>query len=293
MMIFVPDLKAYLVTFLRKIFNRESRHHMASGILTGEDIWEEIENGRLIKYAIREGVQACSYDLRIGTIFSESKILRKSSPEQDPDPVILGPGGIISLFTWEELELPDDISATAFAMNVMSSQGVLVLNPGHVDPGFRGALTVRIINVRATSKALLFGTPIFTVIFQRLPKATNRPYNSNKPRAEREIAFKAIDVEQNPKTLLRLLKAGDEKPLMTPEEIDRRITKHWATLVTLVLAVLTTVLAFAATIFAAMALFPKPEPAPIRATSATELNAKPTLSPSVTPAAPPTAPPKP
>src|SRR5207253_3036493 len=157
---------------------------------TREDILAEMEAGHLIKNAIREGVQPCSYDLRIGTIFFEDKIIRQASSEQDQNPVILGPGGIISLLTLEELDLPNDISATAFAMNVMSSQGVLVLNPGHGDPGYRGPLTVRILNVRATPKALLFGTPIFTVIFHRLPKPTHQGYGSNKPREERGLAFK-------------------------------------------------------------------------------------------------------
>lgn len=205
----------------------------------------------------------------------------------------MGPGGIISLFTLEELDLPDDIAATAFAMNVMSSEGVLVLNPGHVDPGFRGPLTVRIINIRATPKALVFGTPIFTVIFERLPKPTRRGYRANKPRTEREIAFEATDVEQNPKTLLGLLNAGDERPLMTPQEVDRRIMKHWVTLTVLIFSAFATVLAFAAAIFAAIALLPKQktEP-PVLNRSMPRFSAKPSAPVFVapTPSASPTKP---
>jgi len=274
---------------LRKMLGREYKINMGAGILTREDILEEIGKGRLIKNAIPEGVQACSYDLRIGTIFFENKIFSKPPAEQDQDPVILGPGGIISLFTLEELELPNDITATAFAMNVMSSQGVLVLNPGHVDPGFQGALTVRIINIRATSKALIYGTPIFTVIFQRLPHPTLRGYAPNKPRKERELAFKAIDVEQNPKTLLRLLNSGDEKPLMTPEEVDRRIMQHWLTWTTAGSAVLAAVFALIAAVFAVLALF-KPEKVPNLAKPSSELNAVSTVSPSVESVATPVTP---
>ena len=270
------------VTFLRTIFGRESRHHMPAGILTREDILAEITADRLIKYAIPEGVQACSYDLRIGTIFFEDKILRKSSSEQDQDPVILGPGGIISLLTLEELDLPKDIAATAFALNVMSSHGVLVLNPGHVDPGFRGPLTVRIINIRLTPKALLFGTPIFTVIFHRLPKPTRQGYGSNKSRKDRELAFKAIDVEQNPKTLLRLLNAGDEKPLMTADEVDKRIREHFFTRITLFAAVI-------AAVFAVIAVF-KPE----KVSGPTKIVEEPSMKSSVSPSlAPITTPPPP
>lgn len=247
-----------------------------AGILTREEIVAEITQGRLIKYAVGSGVQASSYDLRIGTIFFENRILKPSPSDQGS--VILSPGGIISLFTWEELLLPNDIAATAFAMNAMSSQGVLVLNPGHVDPGFHGPLTVRIINIRATSKVLPFGTPIFTVVFHRLAKATVRGYGPNKPREARELAFKAIDVEQNPKTLLRLLNVGEEKPLMTPEEVDRRIMNHWLTLTTVIMAGLAAVLGLTATVFAVLALF-KPEKAP-DPNASSKLNAISSVSPS-------------
>jgi deoxycytidine triphosphate deaminase len=253
-----------------------------AGILTREDIIAEVRQGRLIKHAIPGGVQACSYDLRIGTIFFENKIL-KTSPAEEP--VILGPGGIISLFTLEELFLPKDIAATAFAMNAMSSQGVLVLNPGHVDPGFQGPLTVRILNVRATPKVLLFGTPIFTVVFYRLDKPTLRGYDRNKTREDREFEFKGTDIEQNPKTLLRLLNAGDEKPLMTPEEVDRRIMTHWLTLTTVITAGLAAVFGLIAAVFALIPLLktektadsrPPPE---LNETSSVSSSAQPTATP--------------
>jgi len=264
---------------------------MDAGILTREDILAEIDAGRLIKKAIPEGVQPCSYDLRIGTIFFEDKIVRSNSSEPDQDPVILAPGGIISLFTLEELELPEDITATAFAMNAMSSQGVLVLNPGHVDPGYRGPLTVRIINVRATPKALLRGTAIFTVIFHRLPKPTRKGYELNKSREKRELDFKAIDVEQNPKTLLRLLNAGDEKPLMTPQEVDRRIMKNWLVLGTAIAAFLAAVFGLIAVVLTAFELF-KPEKAAFPGKNVQELSTNSNISPPILPtASPPTVPP--
>jgi hypothetical protein len=71
-----------MLTLLRAIFGREF-NRMGAGILTRDDILAEIDAGRLIKNAIREGVQPCSYDLRIGTIFSENKILKKPSTDED------------------------------------------------------------------------------------------------------------------------------------------------------------------------------------------------------------------
>src|ERR1700738_3518011 len=182
-----------------------------SGILTYDDIVEELKHGRLITKGEVRYVEACSYDLRVGTIFREGLPIKG-----EPGQAILQPGDIVSLFTLEELDLPDDIAATAFAINAMSSQGILVLNPGHIDPGFKGPLTVRAINLRATSKPIDLGARVFTVIFERLPKSTSRPSPAiADSRQERENKFSEMDVAQNPHSIARLVMLGKDKPLMT------------------------------------------------------------------------------
>jgi deoxycytidine triphosphate deaminase len=222
-----------------------------AGILRKEDIIEEMKAGRLIKEGSEENVQACSYDMTIGTIFIDKEKLTPT----DKKSVTLSPGAIVSVFTKEELDLPQDIAATAFAINAMSSEGLLVLNPGHIDPGFKGPLTVRAINLRATSKAITFGTRIFTVIFDRLPAATAHPYSQNKTREEREIDFHAKDVEQNPESLFKLVTLGKDKPLMTAEEVDRRITEHMMSRAIFLGTMLSVVLALIAALFAVIAVF--------------------------------------
>lgn len=171
-----------------------------SGILTYDDIAVELANGRLIMDGDASCIEACSYDMRVGTIFRQGVRISGAKGQ-----AILQPGDIVSLFTLEELNLPPFIAATAFAINAMSSEGLLVLNPGHVDPGFKGPLTVRAINIRATPKAIDVGTKIFTVIFERLPKASSRPYSKSSPtREDRELKFNATDVEQIPIACLGL-----------------------------------------------------------------------------------------
>ena len=214
-----------------------------AGILRKEDILSEIKSHRLIRDALEENVQACSYDMTIGTIFIDKK---KITPA-DMSGITINPGAIVSVFTAEELDLPSDIAGTAYAINSMSSEGLLVLNPGHIDPGFRGPLTVRAINMRATSKALNFGTRIFTVIFERLPEPTAYPYDYNRTRRELENEFHEKDVEQNPESLFKLVTLGKDKPLMTAEDVRNEIKKHWSTR-------LATFAAIVAAIFAILAV---------------------------------------
>jgi deoxycytidine triphosphate deaminase len=196
----------------------------SAGVLNSADIEREIDNQRLMRGADKNLIQACSYDMRIGTIFKDGRPI--TGPQTQGNEVQVQPGEIISLFTQEELALPADIMATAFAINSMSSQGLLVLNPGHVDPGFVGPLTVRAINIRKTPKAINLGTKIFTVIFERLPTPTPTPYNRNVSRQEREIEFNAMDLEQNPKSLTSLVFEGKDHPFITAEAVDEKIRNY-------------------------------------------------------------------
>lgn len=217
-----------------------------AGLLRKEDIEKEIREIKLIKHHEPENIQACSYDMRVGTIYINKK---KYTPDvTQGTEVTLDPGAIINILTEEELKLPDDIAATAFAINSLSSEGLLVLNPGHIDPGFEGPLTVTAINLRATSKVVLFSTPIFTVIFERLPQPTNYPFKYNKTREQLEQEFYAKHVEQNPESLYRLVTIGKDKPLMTAQEVDNRIRSYWLTWIVTITSVV-------AAIFAILAVF--------------------------------------
>jgi deoxycytidine triphosphate deaminase len=102
----------------------------------------------------------------IGTIFREDQILRAEGGRAN-ERIIIEPGEIVSVLTLEELNLPGDVAATAFAINSQSREGLMVLNPGHVDPGFRGPLSVKAINLRKVPLSIAGGDKIFTVIFER------------------------------------------------------------------------------------------------------------------------------
>ena len=240
-----------------------------SGILTDSDILAEIKAGRLLKGGDEAYVQTCSYDLRVGTIFEGEHIIQQAPTGGKQ--VVISPGEIISLFTLEELLLPGDITATAFAMNALSSQGILVLNPGHVDPGYEGPLTVRVINLRATPKVIPLGMPIFTVVFQRLPKNVSQLYSGNKPRQLSELEFHATDIEQNPKTLFNLITFGPQKPMMTEQDVRSVIMQHWMSKAMTVGSLIAALFAVIAT-FVGLILAFKPAggnaPPPVNSTSA-------------------------
>jgi deoxycytidine triphosphate deaminase len=222
-----------------------SDQRISAGILTKADIENEVRTNNLISNFVATSLSPCSYDLRIGTIFLDDKIIKETA--DGIRQVILQPGEIISVFTLEELSMPSNVAGTAFAINAMSSDGLLVLNPGHIDPGFKGPLSVRLINIRATPKAILLGMPIFTIIFEYLPKATT-PYEENQARGDRELAFESRDVEQNPRSLYNLVATGKNRPVMNYQEVRSIITEHWMSRSVFIITI-------AAAIFAGLTLY--------------------------------------
>jgi len=196
------------------------------GVLTKDDIVQEIKAGRLVNGPVDQA-RGCSYDLTVGTIFWDEQIFRSGEAKT----VCVPPGGVVGIFTAEEISLPADICATAFAINAMSSRGFLVLNPGHIDPGFEGPLTIKALNIRKTAIAIHQTDPIFTVVFQRLPKPTIL-FQRNKSRAEREREFDATTVETSPRSISDIVAADAKGPFPSRVEVSTVIKQETSDLTT-------------------------------------------------------------
>ena len=162
---------------------------MATGIFSKQDIESSIDRGELILNAVKSNLQACSYDLRIGTIFKEGQIINENHPDSNKQ-FNIKPGEIINLFTWEEVKLSSNIMATVFPRNTESlGKGLLVLNPGHIDPGFEGPISIKAINLRKDPLSIQRGQKILTIIFEEMPNSTTSPYKKNQTRNRRLLLF--------------------------------------------------------------------------------------------------------
>jgi len=217
------------------ILKMEQNEISRVGVIANEELTAELGQGRLvINFDVRR-IQPCSYDMRVGTVFRDGQVITDAHPKGN-EQLIIRPGEVISMFTLEEVSLPSDVIATAFPMNSLSSQGLLVLNPGHVDPGFKGPLTVRALNMRKVPLAISRGEPILTLIFERIPKAAKPPYQRIKPRDERERAFNKMDVETSMRSLSELVAL--DSPFPTHKEVREIVKGHWLSWITLAIAVI-------------------------------------------------------
>lgn len=208
---------------------------MPTGILSKQDIEAAIDRGELVLNAVKSNLQACSYDLRVGTIFKDGLIINRDHQNQSGQ-FIIKPGEIIHLLTEEEVNMPNNIMATVFPRNFDSSEGLLVLNPGHIDPGYKGAITVTAVNLKKTSLALQRGRNILTIVFEEMPNSTTSPYNRNISRKEREEQFNAILVGQDTHNLSEIIIQGSDSPYPTKQEVELMFMKHWMTVIILILS---------------------------------------------------------
>ncbi|MEX2149664.1 MAG: hypothetical protein WD793_05590 [Steroidobacteraceae bacterium] len=220
---------------------------MAAGILAKKEIAGLIADGKLVTNGDLARAQGCSYDMVVGTVFDNGHITRLH--EDSERQIIVPAGGIVSLFTADELRLPNDIAAFAFAINEMSSRGFLVLNPGHVDPGYCGPLTVKALNLRKSRQVLQAGEPVFTVIFFRLEHDTEA-YPKTGKRSDLEREFNRRDIEVSPRSLADAYESSGTGVFPTTDQVDRLITKHWASWIAMGLAFIGALAAIVAAIAA-------------------------------------------
>jgi deoxycytidine triphosphate deaminase len=204
----------------------------------------------ILKDAIKnwrpKGVQPASYDMAIGTIFRGGEIINGQHTKAK-DPVIIQPGEVVSMLTLEELDLPDNVAGTAYAMNAQSSEGLLVLNPGHVDPGYKGALSVVALNLRKVPLALQLGDNIFTIVFNRLAQPSTPTYASiygqGPMRPDRERSVNQKVVEKSIESLDKLLS-------ISHKDINELIRDHWMSRVVFGCTLIGAIFAIIAAVFA-------------------------------------------
>jgi deoxycytidine triphosphate deaminase len=218
-------------------------------MLNNVEIARLIETAKLIANHEPERIQPASYDLTIGSIFRGGQIINGQSAAA-ADPIVIAPGEVVTMLTREELSLPADICGTAYAMNAQSSEGLLVLNPGHVDPGYKGPLSVVALNLRKVPLALQLGDAIFTIVFSRLEEAARPPYSgrpASLPVLEKQINKKVV--EKSIGSLAQLLSISEK-------DINALIRGHWLSWIAMSASVIAAVASVVAALFAVLAVLP-------------------------------------
>src|SRR5688572_5276125 len=109
-------------------------------------------------------VQPASIDLVIGNIYVPDTRADDLGGVATPrDDYCLGAGETAVVTTQEQLTMPTDVGAIGFPPSSVSENGILTTNPGHIDPGYRGVLSLTVINMGRRSYDLKRGARILTL----------------------------------------------------------------------------------------------------------------------------------
>ncbi len=153
------------------------------GILSGRQIKEFVGNGKLqIKPFNEEQIQPASYDLKV-----DMKILASPvSSEKLGSVVILNtekptygilPGQMVGVLSLERLELPLEFCGKFGIRSAFARLGINAFEGLQLDPGFRGRLTMNLLNVGPEPVTISLNDLLFSIEFERLDEPAEAPYS--------------------------------------------------------------------------------------------------------------------
>lgn len=178
-------------------------------ILADKDIRTEIEEGRIVLNPaadLAEQLGSASLDLRLSSKFRVFK--PTSTPFIDPqDPqtfanlttsvdvaaddqqpllphaaagaraFIIHPGDFVLGITKEEVQLPNDICARIDGRSSLGRLGIVIHSTaGHIDPGFKGAITLEITNIGRVPVLLYPDMRVAQLVFERMSQPVETAY---------------------------------------------------------------------------------------------------------------------
>jgi len=164
-------------------------------------------------YSKDSPVQASSIDLRIGNIYlpgeKETDLGGAQNPKQD---YCLKTGETAVVTTMETLHLPSHVAAFGYPPSKdVSFKGLLMTNPGHVDPGYDGLMRFTVINMAKEPFSLQRGGRIVTLLLftlnadahlnwrQRNPQGSSLPTHAAISRLSRDF----VDVDNRAQNIAK------------------------------------------------------------------------------------------
>jgi deoxycytidine triphosphate deaminase len=137
-------------------------------------------------------VQPSSIDLHIGSIFRPAQRTSKSATVATKE-LVLDPGATAMIRTAETLSMPGNIAAIGFPPSHVSVEGLLITNPGHVDPGYKGPMHLTVINMSRSGFTLRPMDPIVTLLFFQLDDKVSADYAMRNPEVKADSTNETVN----------------------------------------------------------------------------------------------------
>jgi dCTP deaminase len=130
-------------------------------------------------YSKDSPVQPSSLDFHIGEIYVPGRPADQAGkPTFIEDRYILDCGQTVVIQTLERICLTSELAGFGFPPSRISSQGILLTNPGHIDPGYEGHLHLTAINMAKEPFEFRRGDVIATVVIVELGTKPQRDFRA-------------------------------------------------------------------------------------------------------------------
>ena len=150
--------------------------------LNDEDITAAVIKGELIDPYKPENVRNCRYYLRVGRVF-----MPETGNELLLDPVAVHPASTgaaqsrplawciepsetLVVMTEEVINIPPHLFATYGPLNHLAQQGLLLVNPSIIEPGYKGPLSCYFVNFSSQAIRIAPGASITKICFHHLSR---------------------------------------------------------------------------------------------------------------------------
>jgi dCTP deaminase len=145
-------------------------------VLADEEIRRAVDAGELIIDPFdNESLQPANYDFRIGRAAFASSTKEKVDVAQK-GLIVIEPGDFAVVETLERVESGNQMAAMLGLRSEYARQGLLMLSGPQIDPGFRGVLVIRVVNLAPRRVALPYEAPFLTAQFFRLAEPVHKSY---------------------------------------------------------------------------------------------------------------------
>lgn len=153
------------------------------GTLSGRQIRELVRGGKLSIEPFEEAlIQPATYDLRLGSKIlasplSADKLGVVIELTKDRSSYDIQSGQMIGILSLENLCLPLDVCGRFGIRSAIARKGINAFGGVQLDPGFKGRLTMNLLNVGPEPITLTLHEAVFSVEFTRLEEEAEVGYS--------------------------------------------------------------------------------------------------------------------
>lgn len=124
----------------------------------------------------KSSVRPATVNLTIGNIY------RSNNKKLDHVPTthhLQSPGEVILVEVKEEISIPEGYCGLLFIPNTLAKKGMLITNPGHIDPGFTGIVTLCLVNMSSRKHEVSISNEIARLMLFKIEEPEKNPRQIN------------------------------------------------------------------------------------------------------------------